>query len=182
MDRVYLGLGSNVGDRVAMLRAAIHRLRENDEIRVVSVSRLYETEPWETETGRTSGERTWHLNCAIAVETELTPRALLDRLHAVEDALGRARPGGTPEAQRFSPRTVDIDILFYGDRVISVPDELHVPHLLLHERAFVLRPLSEIAPDLRHPTVYRTVREMLAEVEDDHVVEAADYREEWLRD
>jgi len=182
VDRVYLGLGSNVGDRVAMLRAAIHRLRENDEIRVVSVSRLYETEPWETETGRTSGERTWHLNCAIAVETELTPRALLDRLHAVEDALGRARPGGTPEAQRFSPRTVDIDILFYGDRVISVPDELHVPHLLLHERAFVLRPLSEIAPDLRHPTVYRTVREMLAEVEDDHVVEAADYREEWLRD
>ena len=182
MERVYLGLGSNVGDRAATLRSAIHRLRESGEIRVVSVSLLYETEPWEAEMGRTAGERTWHLNCAIAVETELAPRALLDRLHAVEDALGRTRAGGTPEAQRFNPRTVDIDILFYGERVVSVPDELHIPHLLLHERAFVLRPLAEIAPDLRHPTVYRTVREMLAEVEDDHAVEAADYPEEWLRD
>ena len=182
MELVYLGLGSNVGDRVATLRAAIHRLRESGEIRLVSASRLYETEPWETETGRTTGERTWHLNCVIAIETDLEPRTLLARLHDVENTLGRQRPGGTPEAQRFSPRTVDIDILFYGERVISVPDELHVPHLLLHERAFVLRPLAEIAPDLRHPTVYRTVREMLAEVEDEHVVETADYPAEWLRD
>ena len=182
MERVYLGLGSNVGDRVAMLRAAIHRLREGGEVRLVSASRLYETEPWEAEIGRTAGERTWHLNCVIAVETELPPRTLLERLHAIEDALGRERPGGTPEARRFSPRTVDIDILFYGERVISVPDELHVPHLLLHERAFVLRPLAEIAPALRHPTVYRTVSEILAEVEDEHVVEAADYPAEWLRD
>ncbi len=180
MERVYLGLGSNVGDRVAMLRTAVQRLRDGGEIRLVSASRLYETEPWEAELGRTIGERTWHLNCVIAVDTELSPRALLDRLHAVEDALGRERPAGTPEARRFSPRTVDIDILFYGEQVISVPDELHVPHLLLHERAFVLRPLAEIAPDLRHPTVYRTVSEMLGEVEDDHVVEAADYPAEWL--
>jgi 2-amino-4-hydroxy-6-hydroxymethyldihydropteridine diphosphokinase len=182
VERVYLGIGSNVGDRVAMLRAAVRRLGEGGEIRVVSASRLYETEPWEAETGRTAGERTWHLNCVVAVETELPPRALLERVHAIEDALGRMRPAGTPESRRFSPRTVDIDILFYGERVISVPDELHVPHLLLHERAFVLRPLAEIAPELRHPTVYRTVREMLDEVEDDHVVEAADYPAEWLSD
>ena len=182
MERVYLGLGSNVGDRVAMLRAAIARLRESSEITVVSASRLYETEPWEDEPGRTSGERTWHLNCVVAVETSLEPRVLLDRLHAIEDALGRARPGGTPEARRFAPRTVDLDILFYGERVISVPDELHVPHLLLHERAFVLRPLAEVAPELRHPTLYRTVSEMLAEVEDDHAVQAADHPAEWLRD
>lgn len=182
MERVYLGLGSNEGDRLALLRAAVERLRESGEISVVSASRLYETEPWETEPGRTTGEGTWHLNCVIAVETTLEPRALLERVHAIEDALGRARPGGTPEAQRFTPRTVDIDILFYGERVISVPDELHVPHLLLHERAFVLRPLAEVAPDLRHPTLYRTVREMLAEVEDDHAVEAGDYPAEWLRD
>ena len=182
MERVYLGIGSNVGDRVAMLRAAVHQLGQTGEIRVVTTSRLYETEPWETETGRTAGEGAWHLNCVIAVETTLAPRALLERVHAIEDALGRARTGGTPEAQRFNPRTVDIDILFYGEHVISVPDELHVPHLLLHERAFVLRPLAEIAPDLRHPTVYRTVREMLDEVEDDHVVEAANYPAEWLRD
>ena len=181
MERVYLGLGSNVGDRLAMLRAAIERLGAGGEISVVSASRLYETEPWEDEPGRTTGERTWHLNCVIAVDTSLEPRALLQRLHAIEDALGRVRMGGTPEARRFTPRTVDIDILFYGEQVISVPDELHVPHLLLHERAFVLRPLAEVAPDLRHPTLYRTVREILAEVEDDHAVEPANYPIEWLR-
>ena len=182
MERVYLSLGSNVGDRVATLRAAVRRLSEIAEIAVVSASRLYEAEPWEAEPGRTEGERAWHMNCVITVDTSLEPRVLLERLHAIEDALGRARPEGTPEARRFLPRTVDIDILLYGERVISVPDELHVPHLLLHERGFVLRPLADVAPDLRHPTLYQTVREMLADLEDDHVVEAADYPPEWLRD
>jgi 2-amino-4-hydroxy-6-hydroxymethyldihydropteridine diphosphokinase len=180
MERVYLSLGANVGDRLASLRAAVRQLAEAAEIRLVAASRLYETEPWETEPGRTTGERSWHLNCVIAVETSLPPHALLERVHAVEDALGRVRPPGTPEARRFAPRTVDIDILFYGDRIISVSDELHVPHLLLHERAFVLRPLADVAPELRHPTLYATVREMLADLEDDHAVEAADYPPEWL--
>ena len=182
MERVYLGLGSNVGDRVAMLRAAVRRLATIAEISVVSASRLYETEPWESEPGRTEGEREWHLNCVVTVETSLEPREFLSRLQTIEDALGRERPEGTPEARRFAPRTVDIDILFYGERVISVPDELHVPHLLLHERAFVLKPLADVAPDLRHPTLYQTVREMLADLEDDHQVESADYPAEWLRD
>jgi 2-amino-4-hydroxy-6-hydroxymethyldihydropteridine diphosphokinase len=182
VERVYLGIGSNVGDRIAMLRAAVRQLRETAEITLVSASRLYETEPWETEPGRTTGEHTWHLNCVIAVETSLEPRALLERVHAIENAMGRERSGATPEARRFTPRTVDIDILFYGERVISVPDELHVPHLFAHERAFVLRPLAEVAPELQHPTLYRTVREMLDEVEDDHAVEAADYPAEWLRE
>lgn len=182
MERVYLGLGSNAGDRLAMLREAVARLRGADGIRVVSVSRLYETEPWEGEPGRTSGERTWHLNCVLAVDTDLAPRALLAYVQGIEDALGRRRPPGTPEARRFAARTVDIDILFYGDRVVSVPDELHIPHLLLHERAFVLRPLVEVAPEHLHPTLYQTVREMLADVDDEHVVEAAEYPAEWLRD
>jgi 2-amino-4-hydroxy-6-hydroxymethyldihydropteridine diphosphokinase len=182
VERVYLGIGSNVGDRVAMLRAAVQQLGETAQVTVVTASRLYETEPWETQPGRTTGEHTWHLNCVVAVDTSLDPRALLARVHAIENAMGRERAGGTPEAQRFTPRTVDIDILFYGERVISVPDELHVPHLFVHERAFVLRPLAEVAPELQHPTLYRTVREMLAEVEDDHAVEAADYPAEWLRE
>jgi len=181
MERVYLSLGSNVGDRVAMLRAAVRQLSEIAGTAVVAASRLYETEPWETEPGRTEGERSWHLNCVLTVETSLEPREFLVRLQAIEDALGRERPAGTPESRRFTPRTVDIDILFYGERVISVPDELHVPHLLLHERAFVLKPLADVAPDLRHPTLYQTVREMLADLEDDHAVEAADYPAEWLR-
>jgi 2-amino-4-hydroxy-6-hydroxymethyldihydropteridine diphosphokinase len=180
MERVYLSLGSNVGDRLAMLRDAVRRLSDCAEIAFVAASRLYETEPWEREPGRTAGEADRHLNCVVTIETSLEPRALLERVHAIEEALGRARPGGTPEARRFVPRTVDIDILFFGDRVISVPDELHVPHLLMHERAFVLRPLADVAPDLRHPTLYVTVRELLAELEDDHAVEEADYPPEWL--
>ena len=180
MERVYLSLGSNVGDRVASLRAAVRQLADAAEVRLVTASRLYETEPWEDEPGRTTGERSWHLNCVIELETSLPPQALLERVRAIEDSLGRVRPPGTPEARRFAPRTVDIDILFYGDRIISVSDELHVPHLLMHERAFVLRPLADVAPELRHPTLYVTVREMLAELEDDHVVEAADYPHEWL--
>jgi 2-amino-4-hydroxy-6-hydroxymethyldihydropteridine diphosphokinase len=180
MERVYLSLGSNLGDRVATLRAAVRQLRESADIELVSASRLYEAEPWEAEPGRIAGEHGWHLNCVIGVETTLEPRALLERVHAIEAAMGRARSAGTPETQRFGARTLDIDILFYGERIISVPDELHVPHLLLHERAFVLRPLADVAPELRHPTLYRTAQEMLAEVEDEHLVEAADYPPEWL--
>jgi len=182
MERVYLSLGSNVGDRAATLRAAVRQLSDAAEITFVAASRLYETEPWETEPGRTVGERSWHLNCVIAVETSLDPHALLDRVHEVENAMGRARPAGTPEARRFVERTIDIDILFYGERIISVPDELHVPHLLLHERRFVLRPLAEVAPELRHPATYQTVQEMLEGLEDDHQVEAADFPPEWHRD
>lgn len=180
MPRVYLSLGSNAGDRLGNLRAAVRRLRERGDITFVAVSRLYETEPWESEPGQTLNEQTQHLNCALAVETSLEPRALLERVLAIEASLGRTRAGATPEARRFVPRTIDIDILFYGERVISVPDELHVPHLLLHERAFVLQPLAEIAPEHTHPALYLTVREMLAEVQDEHAVDAADYPADWL--
>ena len=182
MERVYLGLGSNAGDRIAVLREAVAHLRRVGGVSVIGVSRLYETEPWESEPGQTTGEDTWHLNCVLAVDTELDPRTLLAQVQGIEDALGRRRPPGTPEARRFAARTVDIDILFYGNRVVSVPDELHIPHLLLHERAFVLRPLVDVAPEHLHPTLYQTVREMLAGVDDEHVVEAADYPAEWLRD
>ena len=180
MARVYLSLGSNLGDRVALLRAAVTRLRGGD-LSVVAASPLYESEPWEEEPGQTEIERPWFLNCVVEVETALSPRALLDRVQAVEAALGRVRlPGLTPEARRFTPRTVDIDIIFYGDAVISAPDDLHVPHLLAAERGFVLRPLADLAPDLTHPTLYRPVRELLEELADEHEVRRGAYPDDWL--
>jgi len=182
MARVYLGLGSNLGDRVDRLRSAVRSLRESGEIAVVEASPLYESEPWEEEPGRTERERRWYLNCVVAIETALPPRALLGRLQAIEDALGRVRPPGTPEARRFAARTLDIDILFYGDEVISGPDDLHVPHLMLAERAFVLRPLADVAPDLEHPTLYATVRELLADLADEHTVRAGGYPARWFED
>ena len=182
MTRVYLSLGSNVGDRLATLKAAVRRLHGSEAIRFVDASRLYDSEPWETEPGQTDSEQRWFLNCVVAIETSLAPRALLAALQAIETALGRTRPPGTPEAQRFAARTLDIDILFYGDEVLSAADDLHVPHLLLAERGFVLQPLADLAPDLEHPVLYRSVRELLAELEDEHHVRPGDYPARWFVD
>jgi 2-amino-4-hydroxy-6-hydroxymethyldihydropteridine diphosphokinase len=180
MAQVYLSLGSNLGDRLALLRAAVGRLQA-DGLALIAASPLYESEPWEEEPGRTESERPWYLNCVVAIETELSPRTLLERLQAIEGALGRTRAlEQTPEARRFAPRTLDIDILFYDDQVISAPDDLHIPHLLAAERAFVLRPLADIAPELTHPTLYRRVRELLEDLGDEHEVRRGTYPARWL--
>src|SRR5207245_11074802 len=151
-----------------------------EAVQVVRAARRDEAEPGDGEPGRRRDETSWYLNCVIAVETTLPPRALLERVQAIETALGRTRPAGTPEARRFAARTLDIDILFYGREVVSVPDDLHIPHLLLAERAFVLRPLADLAPDFEHPTLYRTVRELLEDVADDHEVRPGDYPARWF--
>jgi 2-amino-4-hydroxy-6-hydroxymethyldihydropteridine diphosphokinase len=180
MPRVFLGLGSNAGEgRLGFLRAAYRGLAETCGVRVVDASPLYETEPWEQEPGVGAADQHWHLNCVIAVETTLSPTDLLHALQTLETALGRARPRGTPEAQRAAPRTMDIDILLYEGRVMSASDELHLPHLLLHERGFVLRPLADLAPDLEHPTLYLTVRELLDALDDEHEVRPAPFPRRW---
>ena len=143
--RAALGLGSNVGDRRAHLETALHGLRARLE--VLAVSRFLATEPVG---GPPQGE---FLNAAAVVETELSPRALLELARALEEAAGRER------GARWGPRTLDIDLLLYGDEIVNDAD-LVVPHPRLHERRFVLEPLAEIAPDWTVPRLDRTVREL----------------------
>ena len=139
MPRAYVGLGSNMGDRERMLWGAIHMLAFNPEVDVAAVSSLRETDP----VGVVDQPR--FLNAAVAVDTELGPRALLELLLSVERELGR-----THECRRFGPRTIDLDLLLYGDEVVDEPD-LTVPHPRLHERRFALEPLAELDPDLAVP-------------------------------
>ena len=143
---VYLSLGSNLGDREKYLREAIFRLRELGVIRQVSV--FYETQPVEVDR-----EQPWFLNCALAIETELMPLELLSRMLALEQSMGRVR------TKPKGPRTIDIDILLFGNDVLDTP-ELTVPHPAMHQRRFVLEPLAEIAPDAMHPVLKRTAREL----------------------
>ena len=139
MTRAYVGLGANLGDRERMLRAAVDALAAEEGIEVVSVSTLRETEPVGV------GEQPLFLNGAAELETTLTARELLDRLLALEQRFGRVRIPG-----EHGPRTLDLDLLLYGDEVIDEPG-LTVPHPRLHERRFVLEPLAELAPGLVVP-------------------------------
>lgn len=143
-----LGLGGNLGDRRGFIERALKALNERPGIRLLAVSALYETEPW----GRTDQPR--FLNAAARIATTLPPRALLEAAIAVERALGRRR------GERWGPRTIDIDILLYGDRQIDEPG-LTIPHPRLTERPFVLAPLADIMPDAR--IAGRTVAEWLVE-------------------
>ncbi|HEY2171543.1 MAG TPA: 2-amino-4-hydroxy-6-hydroxymethyldihydropteridine diphosphokinase [Candidatus Angelobacter sp.] len=144
---VYLSLGSNLGDREKYLREAISRLRDLGVIRQISA--FYETQPVEVQ-----NEQPWFLNCALAMETELMPLEFLSRMLAVERSMGRIR------TEPKGARTIDIDIVFFGDDVLNTP-ELTVPHPAMHQRRFVLEPLAEIAPTVVHPVLKRTVRELL---------------------
>jgi len=145
----YLSLGSNVGDRAGQLRDAIARMEATG--RVVAVSSFYETEPVEFT------DQPWFLNCVVALETLLAPQQLMAALLGFEQAMGRRR------TQKKGPRTIDIDILLYGDEIVDTP-ELKIPHPAMHARRFVLEPLVEIAPGVRHPVLKKTVRELLAEL------------------
>ncbi len=145
MVEAILALGSNVGDREEKLRQAFAMIDE--QLTVNAVSSVYETEPMYLE------NQNWFLNCVVAVETDLKPSDLLRKVMAIELALGREK------GERYGPRTIDIDILFYGNRVVSEPG-LEIPHPLLAERPFVLIPLNEIRPELIHPVAGLKVSEL----------------------
>jgi 2-amino-4-hydroxy-6-hydroxymethyldihydropteridine diphosphokinase len=147
MKTVYLSLGSNLGDRERNLGAALGKLASRDFC-ISRVSSVYETEPVDT------NDQRWFLNLAVEAATDLFPMQLLWRIAKVEHALGRVR------TVTNGPRTIDIDILLYSRAVIHSP-ALEVPHPRMAQRRFVLAPLAELAPDLRHPVTRRTIREML---------------------
>jgi len=150
MATAYIGLGSNLGEREATIRAALDRLRAHPHIEVTAESTFIETDA----VGGPPGQPPF-LNGAAALETDLHPHALLDCLKEIEGDLGR-RP-----RQPWGPREIDLDLLLYGDRVVET-DRLTVPHPRLAHRRFVLEPLAEIAPDARDPVTGRTARQMLA--------------------
>lgn len=139
MPLVYVGLGSNLGDREQTIRGALARIKADPEIDVVAVSSLRETDP----VGYTDQPK--FVNGAAALRTELSPKALLERLLQIERELGRERSG-----PRYGPRTIDVDLLLYGSEEVDEPG-LRIPHPRLAERAFVLEPLAELDSDLEVP-------------------------------
>jgi 2-amino-4-hydroxy-6-hydroxymethyldihydropteridine diphosphokinase len=147
LKTIYLSMGSNIGDREAHLRAAIEQLA-SDELRILRVSPIYETEPLEVKDQR------WFLNLVVEAETSLFPMRLLTRVRRVERELGRVRTTAK------GPRTIDIDILLYESNVVHTP-KLEIPHPRMAVRRFVLAPLADLDPDVRHPRSGKTVKEML---------------------
>ena len=150
MTTVYLGLGSNLGDRRRNLEAALEALRAHPQIAVSAVSSFLETDP----VGGPPGQGKF-LNAAAGIETDLSPETLLEELKRVERALGRT-PG-----PRWGPREIDLDILLYSDTILET-GTLVIPHPRMRERRFVLAPLAEIAPTARDPVTGLSVRDLLA--------------------
>ena len=165
MNTAYLGLGSNLGNRMAFLRGGRDTLINNPDVELIQASSVYETEAIGG-----PADNPLFLNAVLQIKTSLSPGQLLSTCLAVEDEFGRSRP------VRWAPRTLDIDILFYGDQVVC-QERLDIPHPRLQERAFVLAPLQEIAPDYKHPVLDKTVAELAAGSAD--VAELVPMRESW---
>lgn len=150
---VYFSFGSNVGDRVSNIQTALVFLNEAG-VKLKRCSSMFETEPW----GNAEQEK--FLNCVAWMETILPPRELMNEILSIETKMGRQRKA------KWEPRIIDIDILFYADRIVN-EDGLVIPHPEMHKRKFVLEPLAEIVADFVHPVIENSVRELLAECNDE---------------
>jgi 2-amino-4-hydroxy-6-hydroxymethyldihydropteridine diphosphokinase len=151
---VYVGIGSNLGDRRANTVEAVARVKELPATKVVRASSLYESEPL-------GDAKTWFVNSVIEIESDLTPEALLKKLQAIEEAMGRKRVKG----KRWGSRIIDLDILLFDQDVIDKRN-LKIPHPELHKRRFVLLPLAELAPQVIHPQLGQSISTLLANVKD----------------
>lgn len=156
MPHAYLALGSNLGDRHAMLAAAVRLIRAEPGTRLVAQSRWYETEPVNCPPGSAP-----FLNGAVAIETDKPPREVVKWCLRMEESLGRQR------SMPNSPRTIDLDVLLYDDRIVNDPPDVIVPHPRLHERAFVLVPLAEIAPGVIHPGLKSSIADLATRISRD---------------
>ena len=154
----YIGIGSNIGDKVNQCKKAIFEVLKVDRNKLLAKSSLYKTKP----IGYTSQD--WFINGVIKIETDLEPLDLLQILKAIEVQLGRT------ETFRWGPRTIDLDILLFDDKEIET-EELQIPHPHLHERQFVLLPMAEIDHHLIHPVLKKTVGELLENIKEDQEVE-----------
>jgi len=157
VNTVYISLGSNVGNREETLLKSIALLNEKAE-NVIAVSSLYETEPWKM------NDVNGFINQVVELRTELSAEELMDTLLLIEQSLGRTR-----NSEKYESRTIDLDILFYNNDIIST-EKVKVPHPLLHERRFVLEPLAEIAPAFIHPKLKKSISQLLLECKDSYTV------------
>ncbi len=153
--RVFIGIGSNLGNRRAHYQKALALIAALPKTRIVKSSSLYESEP--------IGEaKNWYVNGVIEVETDFSPQQLLRRLQEIEQGMGRKR---TPQTKKWTSRKIDLDILLFDNQVIESPS-LTIPHRELHKRRFVLLPLCELAPHLTHPRLGMTITDLLVGLKD----------------
>ena len=155
MARVFLSLGSNLGDRLSNIQQAVATLGMSDKINILKTSSFYETEPWGNK------NQNWFVNAALALDTDFQPHELLKFCQNIEYQLGRIRN----QNEKWQERAIDIDILMYDDMIMSQDKSLIIPHPYMHLRAFVLVPMLEVKADLIHPVFNKTISDLYEELE-----------------